>query len=277
MILNDANAVKTFAQAGSLTLGGNVSIAAGPIGRNAEASGAASIRSVAAIFSYSKTKGLFAGVSLEGSVIVERKDANAKFYGGQVSARQLLSGTIQPPPDAGDLMRILNSRVFQGPGGSRAAAYDDLYDNDAPVYGDDYTRGVRSYATGDSAARTTSPPGGRTRAQTWTNDDPQYWERHRADPAKSFDAMEQSRSSRFQQRHFESTYSDDPGPQRSPTTSKPGPGRPAAPKPVFRPAVRASDLKANQAVALYTFAATQEGDLGVFCRWAGGRDGGEHG
>ena len=85
MILNDANAVKTFAQAGSISLGGNVSIAAGPVGRNAEASGNASLRSVAAVFSYSKTKGLFAGVSLEGSVIVERRDANAKFYGGPVS------------------------------------------------------------------------------------------------------------------------------------------------------------------------------------------------
>jgi len=52
MILNDAAAVKTFSQAGSLTLGGNVSIAAGPVGRNAEASGMASLRSVAAVFSY---------------------------------------------------------------------------------------------------------------------------------------------------------------------------------------------------------------------------------
>lgn len=52
MILNDTNAVKTFAQVGSITLGGNVSVAAGPLGRNAEASGMASLRSVAAIFSY---------------------------------------------------------------------------------------------------------------------------------------------------------------------------------------------------------------------------------
>lgn len=37
---------------------------------------------------YSKTKGLFAGISLEGSVIVERKDANAKFYGGPVCLHQ---------------------------------------------------------------------------------------------------------------------------------------------------------------------------------------------
>lgn len=52
MVLNDSAAVRTFSQAGSVTLGGNVSIAAGPVGRNAEASGAASLRSVAGVFSY---------------------------------------------------------------------------------------------------------------------------------------------------------------------------------------------------------------------------------
>lgn len=57
--------MRTFSQKGSLTLGGNVSIAAGPVGRNAEAAGAASLKGVAGVFSYSKTKGLFAGVSLE--------------------------------------------------------------------------------------------------------------------------------------------------------------------------------------------------------------------
>lgn len=47
MILNDLNAVRAFSQLGSVTLGGNLSIAAGPIGRNAEASGAANFKAVA--------------------------------------------------------------------------------------------------------------------------------------------------------------------------------------------------------------------------------------
>jgi len=80
--------VRTFSQQGSITLGGNVSIAAGPVGRNAEAAGAASMKGVAGIFSYSKTKGLFAGVSLEGSAIIERRDANEKLYGQRYTARQ---------------------------------------------------------------------------------------------------------------------------------------------------------------------------------------------
>ncbi|POS85492.1 hypothetical protein EPUL_001988 [Erysiphe pulchra] len=80
-ILNDRAAVRTLSQMGSLTLGGNISVAAGPIGRTAEAAGAASFKSVAGIFSYSRTKGFFAGVSVEGSMIVERRDANERLYG----------------------------------------------------------------------------------------------------------------------------------------------------------------------------------------------------
>src|SRR2546421_4717212 len=99
-ILNDAAAVRTFSQAGTITLGGNVSIAAGPIGRNAEAAGAASTKGVAGIFSYSKTKGLFAGVSLEGSGLIERKEANQELYGSRVTARQILEGRVQVPAAA---------------------------------------------------------------------------------------------------------------------------------------------------------------------------------
>lgn len=85
-------------------------VAAGPLGRNAEASGTASIKSIAAVYSYSRTRGLFAGVSLEGSVILERFDANAKMYGRKVATRDLLNGTIPPPPQAEPLYRALSMR-----------------------------------------------------------------------------------------------------------------------------------------------------------------------
>jgi len=84
--------------AGSLTLGGNLSLAVGPLGRNAEGSGTLSSKGkVAAMYSYSKTKGLFGGISVEGSVILERQDANRLAYGGSVSVKQILSGTFDPP------------------------------------------------------------------------------------------------------------------------------------------------------------------------------------
>ncbi|KAJ2960823.1 hypothetical protein NQZ79_g3867 [Umbelopsis isabellina] len=121
IVLNTKEAVKTFSHAGNITLGGNMSVAAGPIGRNAEAAGSASFKHVAPIYSYSKTRGLFAGVSLEGSVIVTRQDANAKLYGGKVTTKELLNGTIAPPPEADVLYRALNARFNTL--GSTSSAY----------------------------------------------------------------------------------------------------------------------------------------------------------
>ncbi|CAG8550351.1 1553_t:CDS:10 [Paraglomus brasilianum] len=111
IVLNSRDSVKSFMHGGNLTLGGNLSVAAGPIGRNAEGAGSVSVGHVAAIFSYSKTRGLFAGVSIEGSVIIERKDANAKFYHRKVSAKELLSGQIAPPAQADILYRALTARA----------------------------------------------------------------------------------------------------------------------------------------------------------------------
>lgn len=160
--------------AGSLNLGGNMSLAVGPLGRNAEGMGALNTKGkVAAMcapppllfcrpplpcppllgsaltlgsppgahtprYSYSKTKGLFGGVSVEGSVIVERQEcvslslcpllarqppsctltlphplarrsANRLAYGSPVTAKQLLSGTIPIPPFADALIAALVS------------------------------------------------------------------------------------------------------------------------------------------------------------------------
>ena len=76
IILNKRSAVEAFSKGGNLTLGGNFTVAAGPLGRNLEADVA--VRGTAAIYTYSKTRGLFAGISVEGSGLIERKDANRK-------------------------------------------------------------------------------------------------------------------------------------------------------------------------------------------------------
>ncbi|KAF4572541.1 hypothetical protein EYR36_007049 [Pleurotus pulmonarius] len=108
VVLNSRSA--SFMAAGSLTLGGNMSIALGPLGRNGEASGSLNTKGkVAAMYSYSKTRGLFGGVSVEGSVIVERQDANAQAYGSSVTAKQLLSGSIDPPQWANNLVKTLEA------------------------------------------------------------------------------------------------------------------------------------------------------------------------
>ncbi|CAO3597496.1 unnamed protein product [Absidia cylindrospora] len=135
MVLQTQSAVKAFMNYGNVTLGGNVSVAAGPVGRNAEASGTASIKSVAAVYSYSKTRGLFAGVSLEGSVIVERFDANTKMYGTKVKARDLLNGNISPPAEAGALYQALNNRFHHdGQYDFRQQGYHQSPSNDFGSY-----------------------------------------------------------------------------------------------------------------------------------------------
>ncbi|KAI8825313.1 uncharacterized protein EV422DRAFT_554064, partial [Fimicolochytrium jonesii] len=105
-ILNNEAAVKAFSHGGNLTFGGNMSVAAGPKGRSAEAAG--SVVNLAPIFSYSKSKGLFAGVSLEGSVIVTRSDANRACYGRKVSPKEILSGEVARPVEAEGLYRVLD-------------------------------------------------------------------------------------------------------------------------------------------------------------------------
>ncbi|KAB8231593.1 uncharacterized protein BDW43DRAFT_281900 [Aspergillus alliaceus] len=112
-ILDDA-ALRSFLRMGSLTLGANISIAFGPVGRNAEFAGNANLDGVAMMYAYSKTKGLFGGVSVEGGLLVERRSANKKLYNCKATASQLLSGEIPPPAEAASLLRILESPRFQG-------------------------------------------------------------------------------------------------------------------------------------------------------------------
>ena len=62
----------------------------------------------APIYSYSKSKGVFVGVTLEGTLILTRKKTNAKFYGSSVTAHDLLSGKIPAPAQAEPFYRMLN-------------------------------------------------------------------------------------------------------------------------------------------------------------------------
>jgi lipid-binding SYLF domain-containing protein len=98
-VLNNWAAVRAFSRDGNVTLGADVSVAAGPVGRDLQAGVAAT----AAVYTYSRSKGLFAGVSLEGAVIATRKSANTRYYGRPVRAADVLSGRVAPPPGANRL------------------------------------------------------------------------------------------------------------------------------------------------------------------------------
>lgn len=102
LILNSQEAVTAFSQGGNITLGGNLSVSAGPIGAGGEASvtGAIKDKKVTPVFSYTKSKGLFAGMSIEGTGLLELQKANEKYYGRPIRAQALLKGEIPPPPEA---------------------------------------------------------------------------------------------------------------------------------------------------------------------------------
>ncbi|KAI9803602.1 MAG: hypothetical protein M1825_001945 [Sarcosagium campestre] len=238
-ILNDASAVRAFSQRGSLSFGGNVSIAAGPVGRNAEAAGTASLKGVAAVFAYSKTKGLFAGVSLEGSGLVERSDANQKCYGSRIKAEAILTGAVRPPPAAEPLLRVLNSRVFAGVASSHNG--DDIY-NDVPIYDERHDDVVWEGRTGsgfNEGVQRNRAGTGPQRASTWADD---VYDRSPASPTSPNNRL--ARRSSITD-HY--SFNDNK------------PSRPTAPKPKFTPK---SSLGPNQARALFNFEAEQPTDLG---------------
>ncbi|XP_075454371.1 SH3 domain-containing YSC84-like protein 1 isoform X3 [Ascaphus truei] len=108
IILNHKRAVEAFAKGGNLTLGGNFTVAIGPLGRNLE--GDVAIRSSAAVYTYCKSRGLFAGISLEGSGLIERKETNRKFYCQEdIRAYEILFGEVPRPDQAEGLYEILDS------------------------------------------------------------------------------------------------------------------------------------------------------------------------
>jgi lipid-binding SYLF domain-containing protein len=94
---------------GKITLGGDASAVAGPVGRSASA--ATNVTFDAEIYSYSRSKGLFAGVSLEGSVLFIRDNANERFYGKPGVAPSDIIDPTAPmgPPPAPELIREVAS------------------------------------------------------------------------------------------------------------------------------------------------------------------------
>jgi len=102
-ILNTREAVEAFSHGGNVELGGDISAAAGPIGRTAEAN----ITPVAAVYAYSRSQGLFGGVSVEGTVIAARDETNTEYYGRPVTPGQILSGKVKVPTGARKLQTTL--------------------------------------------------------------------------------------------------------------------------------------------------------------------------
>ncbi|AAW47052.2 conserved hypothetical protein [Cryptococcus deneoformans JEC21] len=107
IVLNSDEAVKAFSRGGNITIGGGISAAAGPIGTGGQV--AASLANPAPMFSYSRSKGLFAGLTLDGTILVERKDANRNFYGSSISSTDILAGRVPAPEIASQMYDIIEA------------------------------------------------------------------------------------------------------------------------------------------------------------------------
>jgi Uncharacterized conserved protein len=88
------------------TLGGDASIAAGPVGRQTTAATDVTMR--AEILSWSRSRGVFGGISLQGSTLRPDRDVDAAVYGKQVDSKAILQGKVPVPPAAKQLISLLN-------------------------------------------------------------------------------------------------------------------------------------------------------------------------
>jgi len=107
LVMNDRGAHSILKS--KVKLGADASAAAGPVGRNASAETDVTMR--AEILTYSRARGLFAGISLAGGTVRPDSDANARIYGKKVEAESIIfKGAVAVPPAAQKLISLLNQK-----------------------------------------------------------------------------------------------------------------------------------------------------------------------
>jgi lipid-binding SYLF domain-containing protein len=112
LVLNDGGARAMMKN--KLKLGADASIAAGPVGRTSEASTTGTMK--AQMLSYSRSRGVFGGVSLSGATLRPDGDANKNLYGEKVSAEQIVAGQgVTAPPEAQQLIDSLTAATVNKP------------------------------------------------------------------------------------------------------------------------------------------------------------------
>src|SRR3954451_12548035 len=106
LVMNDRGATSVLGS--KVKLGADASAAAGPKGRTAGAS--TDVVMQAEMLTYSRSRGLFAGVSLEGSTLRPDNEANTLVYGSAIASREIVKGTIAVPSAAREMVDVLNQR-----------------------------------------------------------------------------------------------------------------------------------------------------------------------
>jgi lipid-binding SYLF domain-containing protein len=109
VFLNSSEAINAFSGAGNVQLGAELGVAVGPIGR--EAGGRVNIgeNGYAPAIAYAHSKGLYAGLGLDGSLIITRPDVNLNFYGQAHTPEEILNGIVTPPKAA----EVLYEAIFK--------------------------------------------------------------------------------------------------------------------------------------------------------------------
>jgi lipid-binding SYLF domain-containing protein len=104
LVMNRRGAEKLMSS--QFTLGGDASVAAGPVGRSSSAMTDAMMH--AQILSYSRQRGVFAGLSLTGSTLRQDNEANKALYGSEMSNKTIIMGNVKPPAAAASFLDVLN-------------------------------------------------------------------------------------------------------------------------------------------------------------------------
>ena len=127
---------------GKITLGADAAAAAGPVGRQASAATDGHLK--AAIYSYARNRGLFAGISLDGSWLRMDRRSNQNFYGNTLSPEEILSATdLTAPLSASEFVDLMTTTA---PGTDRPSTYRTAATTDMPAETIDQNADVRIYA-----------------------------------------------------------------------------------------------------------------------------------
>ena len=109
LVMNDRGAQKLMES--QFTLGSEGEVAAGPVGRNATAETDAKFQ--AEILSWSRTRGVFAGISLKGATLRNDNDDNEALYGKKMDTREVINGKVAPNAAGGRLISLLSKYSFR--------------------------------------------------------------------------------------------------------------------------------------------------------------------
>ncbi|KAF7197621.1 SH3 domain-containing YSC84-like protein 1 [Pseudocercospora fuligena] len=108
VVINTEKALEAFTKV-RCTLGGEVSVVAGPVGAGAVLETEIHKRQ-APIYTYMKSRGFYAGVQIDGTIVIERMDENERFYGQKLPVQDILAGKVRHPPyEVGRLMETLKA------------------------------------------------------------------------------------------------------------------------------------------------------------------------